>query len=158
MNAPATVSTTNRRAARRAASRPQAQYLITGDENSLSEVEAAVATLPLCAVGRVFIEVPDVEDVSVISTPPRMTVTWLPRSRRSGAPGSGRRCGAGEALTRAATAWADEMFCERSELRPQIMLLGGYLSTADIVDHLVDELHIDPEAIHAPERYGLLAR
>ncbi|WP_309065148.1 SIP domain-containing protein [Microbacterium sp.] len=154
-----TVQTTaGARATRRASRRPQVQHLITADEHSLAELEAALATLPLCAVGRVFIEVPDVDDISVVSAPPRMTVTWLPRARRSGAPGSGRRCAPGEALTRAAVAWADEMLCAESELRTDITLLGGYLGTADIVEHLTERLGVDAASIHAPERYGLLTR
>lgn len=147
------------RAARRASRRPRVQHLITADEHSLAELEAVLATLPMCAVGRVFIEVPDSASVGVVSAPPRMTVTWLPRSRRSGAPGTGARCAAGQALTRAANAWADEMLCESDEsLRTEAVLLGGYLSTADIVEHLTEDLGVAPEAIVAPERYRLLAR
>ncbi|WP_353111965.1 SIP domain-containing protein [Microbacterium sp.] len=151
--------TTTTRAARRAARRPHAQHLITADENSLAELEAALSTLPLCAVGRVFIEVPEESDVAAVSAPPRMTVTWLPRSRRSGAPGTGRRCGAGEAVSRAANAWADEMFCDDdgSAPRAQVILLGGFLGTADIVDHLTESLGVDAASIHAPEHFGLLA-
>ncbi|MGB4135735.1 MAG: SIP domain-containing protein [Microbacterium sp.] len=149
---------TSVRAARRAARRPTVQHLITADEHSLAEVQAAIATLPLCAVGRVFIEVPDAADIAPIAVPPRMTVTWLPRSRRSGAPGSGRHCAPGEALFRAATAWADEMICDDAPLRAQVTLLGGYVGTADIVEHLTERLGVDASQIHAPERYRLLAR
>jgi NADPH-dependent ferric siderophore reductase len=146
------------RAARRASRRHQVQHLITADEHSLAELEAALATLPLCAVGRVFIEVPDVADIGVVTAPARMTVTWLPRSGRSGAPGSGRRCAQGEALSRAATAWADEMLCDHAAARTKVTLLGGYLGTADIVDHLTSVRGIDPADIDAPENYRLLAR
>lgn len=146
------------RAARRASRRPQVQYLITADEHSLVELEAALTTLPLCAVGRVFIEVPEDCDVSMVSAPPRMTVTWLPRAHRSGAPGSGRRCAQGEAVSRAAVAWANEMLCAESSMRTEVTLLGGYLGTADIVEHLTERLGVDAASIYAPERYGLLAR
>ncbi|SJN31395.1 hypothetical protein FM104_07410 [Microbacterium esteraromaticum] len=156
-----TVETVARaRAARRASRRPQVQHLITADENSLAELEVLLATLPLCAVGRVFIEVADSDDVSAVTAPPRMTVTWLPRARRSGAFGSVRKCGMGAALTRAAVAWADEMLCDESDsaLATEVTLLGGYLSTADIIDHLTERHGIDVAAIHAPERYGLSVR
>lgn len=147
------------RAARRAARRPRVQHLITADENSLAELEAVLATLPLCAVGRVFIEVPDADAVSTVTAPSRMTVTWLPRAQRAGAPGTAERCGAGQALARAATAWADEMICDDVEgLRTEAILLGGYLGTADIVDHLVEDLGVPVEAIDTPARYGLLTR
>ncbi|MFD5215837.1 SIP domain-containing protein [Microbacterium sp. NPDC058345] len=147
------------RAARRASRRQRVQHLITADEHSLAELEAVLSTLPLCAVGRVFIEVPDSDAVSVVAAPPRMTVTWLPRSRRSGAPGTGARCAAGQALTRAANAWADEMLCGEADApRTEVILLGGYLSTADIVEHLTVERGLPVDAIDAPARYGLLAR
>lgn len=140
------------RAARRSSRRPQLQHLITADERSLVELEALLVTLPLCAVGRVFVEVPDVDDIGVVTAPPRMTVTWLPRARRGGV-----RHAAGELLARAATAWADEMLCDESEgaLRTEATLLGGYLGTADIAEHLTERCGIAPSAVHAPAAYGL---
>lgn len=139
------------RAARRASRRPLVQHLITADENSLAELELVLASLPLCAVGRVFIEVPDADAVGVIGVPPRMTVTWLVRTR-----GRVRRA-TGEILTGAAMAWADEMLCDESEatLRTEATLLGGFISTADIVDQLTERHGVAPTAIHAPARYGL---
>ena len=147
-----TVETTaGARAARRASRRPLVQHLITADESSLAELELMLATLPLCAVGRVFIEVPDAGDVGTVAVPSRMTVTWLVRNRQ------GARRAVGEILTRAATAWADEMLCDDSEatLRTEATLLGGFISTADIIDHLTERHGIAPTAIHAPTRYGL---
>ncbi|GAA3926580.1 SIP domain-containing protein [Microbacterium soli] len=143
------------RAARRASQRRQVQHLITADERSLVEVEVLLAALPLCTAGRVFIEVPSAEDIGTVVAPPRMTVTWLPRARRGG----GRRA-MGEALTRAAAAWADEMLCDGSDAvaGTEVTLLGGYLSTADIIEHLTESCGVDPIAIHAPERYGLPVR
>ncbi|WP_193598561.1 SIP domain-containing protein [Microbacterium sp. YJN-G] len=140
------------RAARRASRRPQVHHLIAADENSFAELEVALATLPLCAVGRVFIEVPEAADIRTVTAPPRMTVTWLPRLRRSGA-----RRATGEALTCAVTAWADEMLCDDSEsaLRTEATLLGGYVGTADIVEHLTERHGVSPALIHAPARYGL---
>ncbi|WP_317451773.1 SIP domain-containing protein [Microbacterium sp. NIBRBAC000506063] len=78
------------RAQRRAARQSRVQHLVTADEQSLAELEAFLATLPLCATGRVFIEVPDTESISHVDAPARMTVTWLARSRRSGSPAPGR--------------------------------------------------------------------
>lgn len=140
--------------ARRRAARQSAHHLVTADEHSLAELEAFLATLPLCATGRVFIEVPEPADIGVIQAPARMTVTWLARSTRSGEPGSGRSCAPGAALARATCAWADEMLCD-SEATTNITLLGGYLGTADIVDHLTGALLIPASAIYAPERFGL---
>jgi len=141
--------------ARRRAERLSAHYLVTADENSLAELEAFLVTLPLCASGRIFIEVPDANDVGVVEAPARMTVTWLTRSSRSGAPGSGRSCATGEAIARATCAWADEMLCD-GENPTHVTLLGGYLGTADIVEHLTSALGIPASMIHAPERFGLL--
>ncbi|KAF2415327.1 phage tail protein [Microbacterium sp. B35-04] len=137
----------------RASRHTRVQHLITADESSLAELEAVLATLPICSTGRVFIEIPDDSWQADITAPSRMVVTWLDRSQRSGAPGTGRGCGSGEALARAVTAWADEMLCAEDD-QTRIHLLGGYLGTADIVDHLVD-LGIRADSIHAPEQYGL---
>lgn len=141
--------------AQRRAARQSAHHLVTADENSLVELEMFLATLPLCASGRVFIEVPEADDISVIDAPARMTVTWLARSARSGAPGSGRSCSAGAALSRATCAWADEMLCD-GDNPTHVTLLGGYLGTADIVEHLTRTLDVPASAIQAPERFGLL--
>ncbi len=142
------------RAERRAARR-RAHYLVTADEHSLAELEAYLVTLPLCASGRVFIEVPSVADIGVIDAPARMTVTWLARGSRSGAPGTGRSCAPGQAIARATCAWADEMLCE-DERDTRVTLLSGYLGTADIVEHLTDALGMSADAIYVPERFGLL--
>jgi NADPH-dependent ferric siderophore reductase len=140
-------------AACRAPRHARVQHLVTADESSLAELEAVLATLPICSTGRVFIEVPDASWIGALTAPPRMTVTWLDRSRRSGAPGTARGCASGEAVARAVAAWAGEMIDEHDETR--VILLGGYLGTADIVDELVQRRGIAPEAIHTPERFGL---
>lgn len=143
----------------RASKHPRALHLVTADETSLTDLELLLATLPLCSTGRVFVEVPDESQIFTLRAPARMTVTWLARSRRSGAPGSGHACASGEALRRAVTAWADEMLCDggaANACAPSITLLGGYVGTADIVDHLVERRGIPAELIHTPERFGLL--
>ncbi|PCE14878.1 phage tail protein [Microbacterium sp. SZ1] len=150
----ASLDTRSTRAERRAARR-RAHHLVTADENSLAELEAFLATLPLCASGRIFIEVAQTSHIGVIDAPGRMTVTWLARDRRSGAPGTGRSCAPGQALARATCAWADEMLCDIED-ETHITLLGGYLGTADIVEHLTGTLEVDAHRIHAPERFGLL--
>ena len=143
------------RAERRAA-RQRSHHLVTADENSLADLEVLLAALPLCATGRIFIEVADQADIGVVQAPPRMTVTWLARSARSGAPGTGRGCAPGMALARATCAWADEMLCEDGAAT-NVTLLGGYLGTADIVDHLTAVLGVPASSIHAPEQFGLLS-
>jgi len=138
------------------------QHLITADENALAELEALIATLPICSTGRVFIEVPDASWIAPIAVPARMVVTWLDRSRRSGAPGTGRACAPGQALSRAVTAWSDEMLCADGDDRAcvdgtRIHLLGGYLGTADIFDHLTDRLGVAASSVHTPARFGLVS-
>jgi len=140
----------------RASRHTRVQHLITADESSLAELEALLATLPICSTGRVFIEVPDPTWVTDIRVPARMTLTWLDRSSRTGAPGTGRACPTGRALARAVTAWADEMMCGEDD-ETRVHLLGGYLGTADIVDHLTERLGVSASAIYAPARYRLLA-
>jgi NADPH-dependent ferric siderophore reductase len=143
--------------ARRAARHPRTQHLVTADETSLGELQAVLATLPLCSTGRVFVEVPDASWIGELDAPARMTVTWLDRGARSGEPGSGRGCAQGRALARAATAWADEMMCADDD-ETRVYLLGSYLGTADIADHLAERHGRDADTIHTPERFGLSAR
>ncbi|MFG6445126.1 SIP domain-containing protein [Microbacterium sp. P06] len=134
------------------------QYLVTADESSLVDLETLLVTLPLCSTGRLFIEVPDASWIGRVSAPARMTVTWLDRSRRGGAPGEVRACAPGEALTRAVSGWAGEMLCAfegHAAANTRVYLLGGYLGTADIVDELTVGYDIDAESIHTPERFGL---
>ncbi|MER7797990.1 SIP domain-containing protein [Microbacterium sp. NPDC096154] len=140
----------------RAQRHTRVQHLVTADEQSFAALEALLATLPICATGRVFIEVPDATWIGAVAAPPRMVVTWLDRSARTGAPGTGRACAPGAALTRAVTAWADEMLCADDD-QTRIDLLGGYLGTADIADHLTERLGVDPARIKAPEHFRLFS-
>jgi NADPH-dependent ferric siderophore reductase len=142
-------------ATRRSTQRARVQFLVTADESSLTELEATLAGLPLCATGRVFVEVPDASWVAPIQVPARMTLTWLDRSRRSGGPGTGASCRPGAALSRAVTAWADEMMCAEDDAT-QVVLLGGFLGTADIVDHLTERIGTPRETIRTPERFGII--
>jgi NADPH-dependent ferric siderophore reductase len=141
-------------AACRASRHTRVQHLITADESSLVELEVLLATLPICSTGRVFIEIPDASWQAELAVPSRMVVTWLDRAARTGMPGSGRSCAPGQALARAVNAWADEMLCADDD-HTRIFLLGGYLGTADIVDHLTTRSGVAADAIHTPERFGL---
>ena len=129
-------------------------YLIAADEQSLADLEMLLVTMPLCATGRVFLEVPDQSWITDLSVPARMTLTWLDRSRRSGTPGTGRECARGEALVRAVSAWAGEMLCEDPS-STQIHLLGGYLGTAEILDDLVTRIGVPADLVHTPKQFGL---
>ncbi len=113
---------------------------MAADEHCFAELEALIATLPLCATGRIFVEVPDDAHVGEITAPPRMTVTWLDRSSRGGQPG--------QALTRAVTAWADEMLCDDDDIT-RAHLLTGYLATIDIAEHLTDRVGFPADRVHA---------
>ena len=157
-------STEHSAAACRASRHTRVQHLITADESSLVELETLLSTLPLCSTGRVFVEVPDASWIFDLRVPARMIVTWLDRSQRSGDPGTGRACAPGQALARAVIAWSDEMLCP-GVAGPdaagtcgggtRIHLLGGFLGTADIFDHLTDALGVDAASIATPARFGL---
>ncbi|MFJ4037770.1 SIP domain-containing protein [Microbacterium sp. NPDC090007] len=147
-------STEHNDAACRASRHTRVQHLVTADEHALAELEALLATLPICSTGRVFVEVPDASWIGRIAAPARMTLTWLDRSLRGGAPGTGRGCAPGQALARAVSGWAGEMLCGDDDAT-RVILLGGYLGTAEIVDDLVARHGVDPLAIHTPERFGL---
>jgi hypothetical protein len=47
------------------------------------------------------------------------------------------------------------MLCD-DEVETHVTLLGGYLGTADIVEHLTTALGTPPALIRTPERFGLL--
>jgi len=125
------------------------QFLVVADETSLAEVEAELALLPLCARGRVFVEVGEPSQVSALATPIRMTVTWLVRSRRSGRPGTGERCAPGEAALRAVRAWSAEMLCDGPGATRAIVT-GGFDLVAGVGEHLRDTVGMAPEAVTAP--------
>ncbi|WP_348787095.1 SIP domain-containing protein [Leifsonia sp. NPDC080035] len=127
------------------------QFLVVADETSLAELEAELALLPLCARGRVFVEVEDEGDVAPIAAPIRMTVTWLPRSRRSGRPGTAGRCGRGEAALRAVRAWTTEMLCDGPG-RTRAIVLGSWPVVTEIREHLAEVVGMTPESIVEPAR------
>ena len=58
-------------AACRASRHTRVQHLVTADETSLAELEALLATLPICSTGRVFVEVPDASWIGRIAAPAR---------------------------------------------------------------------------------------
>ncbi|MDN4614662.1 SIP domain-containing protein [Leifsonia sp. F6_8S_P_1B] len=124
------------------------QFVVVGDESSLTELEAELALLPLCARGRVFVEVEDDTQIVPLAAPIRMTVTWLARAARSGRPGTGERCPRGEAATRALRAWSAEMLCDGPGATRAI-LTGGAALVAEVRDHLVDTVGMAPEAVVA---------
>jgi NADPH-dependent ferric siderophore reductase len=125
------------------------QFLAVGDESSLAELQAELALLPLCARGRVFVEVEDSSQVVPLATPLRMTVTWLARSRRTGRPGTGEGCARGEAASRAVRAWCDEMLCDGPG-ETRAIVTGGFALATEIRDHLLHAVGMPPAAVSAP--------
>jgi NADPH-dependent ferric siderophore reductase len=130
------------------------QYLVAGDETSLVELETELALLPLCARGRVFVEVQSADQIVALNAPMRMTVTWLPRGARSGRPGTAEPCEPGEALSRAVTAWTAEMLCDGPGATTAI-LRGRYGAVAELHEHLRDAIGMSAEAITAPSEFRL---
>jgi NADPH-dependent ferric siderophore reductase len=124
------------------------QFLVVADETSLTELEAELALLPLCARGRVFVEVGDDSEIVALATPLRMTVTWLERSRRSGRPGTGERCARGEAGARAVRAWCDEMLCDGPG-ETRAIVTGGYALATEVREHLIHTVGMSPAAVAA---------
>lgn len=138
-------------------------FLLTSDETSFAELELALAALPLCARGRVFVEVPTPDDIGFLSVPPRMTVTWLARSIRTGAPGTAKACTPGTAVGRAARGWAAEMICDAHEqdddatdaTGTRVWLGGDYRGVAAIHEYLTDTLGLSEKMITARDEYRL---
>lgn len=85
------------------------QFLIAGDETVVPWIQSILDALPSSARGQVFIEVDDARGLPPLAAPGRVAVTWLGRSERSGAPGTGEPCRHGMALDRAVRAWVGEM-------------------------------------------------
>ena len=125
------------------------QFLVVADESSLTELEAELSLLPLCARGRVFIEVEDESEIVALATPMRMTVTWLTRRTRSGRPGTGQRCARGEAATRAVRAWTTEMLCDGPG-ETRVILTGGFALVTEVREHLQSVVGMTADAIVAP--------
>ncbi|RLP73329.1 phage tail protein [Mycetocola tolaasinivorans] len=146
-------------------------HLVAGTLADLPEIEALLATLPMCATGRVFIEVDTADQVSVLSAPSRMVVSWLVRAERTGAPGSGRACAPGQALSRAVQGWSAEMLCTESvsadqaaeqprvdaqrDAAAQVWLGGPFDAVADCFDYLTETLALPASAVQTPVRFGL---
>lgn len=81
-----------------------------------------------------------------LPAPLRMTVTWLPRSRRTGRPGTGEGCAPGEAASRAVRAWCAEMLCGGPGATHAIVT-GGFTLVADTRDHLTRVVGMPPDAL-----------
>ena len=103
------------------------RVLFAGDASSVPTLRAMLASLPLCARGQVFVEVASEADVEHLTSPGRVTVTWLARDRRSGVPGSGLSCAPGEAVERAVRAWLAEMYVDADALAEaeHLIWIGG---------------------------------
>ncbi|PJJ61627.1 SIP domain-containing protein [Compostimonas suwonensis] len=129
-------------------------YLLVADDTAFGELELAIAALPLCARGRVFVEVQSASDVGVLAVPPRMTVSWLVRDSRSGAPGTAESCHRGTAMERAATAWASEMLCGEVG-DAHVWLAGEYRGVAAIHEFLTESLGLPAGVVTTREAYRL---
>ncbi|MFZ4894555.1 SIP domain-containing protein [Plantibacter sp. Mn2098] len=107
--------------------------LLAGDASSIDEIDAVLGMLPICARGQVFVEVDAAADVRTLTAPGRVVVTWLVRADRTGEPGSGQACAAGQAVSRAARAWASEMLdVDGQDSADYHVWVGG--STAHLVE------------------------
>ncbi|TPW75953.1 SIP domain-containing protein [Schumannella soli] len=70
--------------------------LLAADAAELPVIETLVATLPVRARGRIFIEVENADQIGYLETPGRVCVSWLVRDR-------------GQSLRTAVDAWLAEM-------------------------------------------------
>lgn len=130
------------------------QFIVTADETSLAELQSELSLLPLCAKGRVFVEIPQPSDAFPLQVPMRMTVAWLPRSTRGGRPGTGERCAPGQALGRAVRAWSAEMLCEGPG-DTQAILTGDYRAVSAVYEVLTGSGGMSHERVTAPARFAL---
>jgi NADPH-dependent ferric siderophore reductase len=91
------------------------EVLLAGDETAVPAVAAVLERLPRHLGGEVLLEVPYPEDVLVVDGPPRLRVSWLPRS--------------GEA--------------HGSRLVPAVRTAAGRLLAAAAPDRDIDEIDVD---------------
>ncbi|MEF2978244.1 SIP domain-containing protein [Subtercola sp. YIM 133946] len=98
------------------------RVLLAADASSMQDVRDLVVHLSTLQSrttrtrGQVFIEVASTDDIECLDTPELMTVTWLARDCRTGAPGTSEACRPGVALDRAVRAWVSEMSTGDPEL------------------------------------------
>ena len=92
---------------------PARQILLAGDETAAPAICSIVEGLPADARGQVFIEVESEADILPLRSPGRITVSWLPRDRRS-------RAEHGAALSRAVRAWISEMIAPADDVAENI--------------------------------------
>jgi NADPH-dependent ferric siderophore reductase len=77
------------------------RVLLAGDSTIIPVIRGLIETLPDTARGQIFIEVATALDITPLETPERITVSWLARDVRNGAPG--------QVLDQAVRAWVSEM-------------------------------------------------
>ncbi|GAB2973727.1 SIP domain-containing protein [Frigoribacterium salinisoli] len=108
------------------------RVLFAGDASAVDDLRGALAALPICARGQVFVEVDDASQVVPLAAPGRVTVTWLARDVRSGRPGTSASCAVGEATERAVRAWLAEMYLDDDALAAgeHLVWIGGAESFA----------------------------
>jgi len=124
----------------RAAKGTKRQVLLVTDESGLAEAQAALAVLPMCTRGSVFVEVPDASVDVRLTHPPRMVVTVISRAGRGtdGAPAEPM-----VAVARAVGAWASEMMVFAAPISDEhpvtevSVLLGGHVGGHDDLLHLL---------------------
>jgi NADPH-dependent ferric siderophore reductase len=116
------------------------QVLLVTDETGLAATQAALAALPLCTRGSVFVEVPDASVAVELEHPPRMVVTVIARAGRGldGAPAAPL-----SAVARAVGAWASEMMVFAAPISDEqpvtevSLLVGGHVGGHDDLLHLL---------------------
>ncbi|MBF4630205.1 SIP domain-containing protein [Clavibacter michiganensis subsp. phaseoli] len=116
------------------------QVLLVTDETGLAGTQAALAALPLCTRGSVFVEVPDASVEVALAHPPRMVVTVIARDARGadGVPAEPMT-----AVARAVGAWASEMMVFAAPISDEhpvtevSVLLGGHVGGHDDLLHLL---------------------
>lgn len=156
--APAACAVLGSRAKRRLEHALKEEFFIAADEDHLLELATVIATMPWCASGQIFIEVADASSIETLAVPSRVSVRWLIRSERSGAPGTATRCGKGQALLRATQAWIAEMCPDRADAANEstkAYLLSDYIRSADLLDELVLNANFKAHQIHTAEKFAL---
>ncbi|OUE32314.1 Siderophore-interacting protein [Clavibacter michiganensis] len=116
------------------------QVLLVTDETGLAETQAALAVLPMCTRGSVFVEVPDASVEVALTHPPRMVLTVIARAGRGV---DGEPAAPMTAVARAVGAWVSEMMVFTAPISDEhpvtevSVLLGGHVGGHDDLLHLL---------------------
>lgn len=123
--------------------------LLAGDSGDLQTIRRHLAALPDDAYGQAYLEVRTAAEICDLTSPPGVTVVWLPRDEVPSCLDGAAMSMHGERIVHALSAWMMEWITEESRDRPQLSIwvgcassmLAGYACRALSAQTTVNLLH-----------------